>query len=85
MNNNFKVIDLTSHGIKPESTAPEADGLTTRSFGVTIDSYIHFSVLLRLNALCYRHHLESFAVFDSGEINLYCRLAVNRKNKIKNL
>ena len=30
MNINFKVIGLTRLGIKPESTAPEADALTTR-------------------------------------------------------
>ena len=29
MNTNFKVIGLTRLGIKPESTAPEADALTT--------------------------------------------------------
>ena len=28
---NFKVIGLTRLGIKPESTAPEADAVTTRS------------------------------------------------------
>ena len=28
----FEVIGLTRFGIKPESTAPEADALTTRSF-----------------------------------------------------
>ena len=32
MNTNFKVIGLTRLGIKPESTAPEADALTTRPF-----------------------------------------------------
>ena len=30
MNTNFKIIGLTRLGIKPESTAPEADALTTR-------------------------------------------------------
>ena len=30
MNTNFEVIGLTRLGIKPESTAPEADALTTR-------------------------------------------------------
>ena len=30
MNTNFKVIGLTRLEIKPESTAPEADALTTR-------------------------------------------------------
>ena len=30
MNTNFKVIGLTRLGIKPESTAPEADILATR-------------------------------------------------------
>ena len=30
MNTNFKVIGLTLVGIKPESTAPEADALATR-------------------------------------------------------
>ena len=30
MNTNVKVIGLTRLGIKPESTAPEADALTTR-------------------------------------------------------
>ena len=30
MNTNIKVIGLTRIGIKPESTAPEADALTTR-------------------------------------------------------
>ena len=30
MNTNIKVIDLTPLEIKPESTAPEADALTTR-------------------------------------------------------
>ena len=30
MNTNFKVIGLTRLGIKPKSTAPEADALTTR-------------------------------------------------------
>ena len=29
MNTNFKVIGLTRLGIKPKSTAPEADALTT--------------------------------------------------------
>ena len=29
MNTNFKVIGLTGLGIKPKSTAPEADALTT--------------------------------------------------------
>ena len=32
MNTNFKVIGLTRLGIKPESSAPEADALTTRPF-----------------------------------------------------
>ena len=31
VNTNFKVIGLSRLGIKPESTAPEADALTTRS------------------------------------------------------
>ena len=31
MNINFKVIGLTRLGIKPQSTAPEAAALTTRS------------------------------------------------------
>ena len=30
MNTNFKVIGLIRLGIKPKSTAPEADALTTR-------------------------------------------------------
>ena len=30
VNTNFKVIGLTRLGIEPESTAPEADALTTR-------------------------------------------------------
>ena len=30
MNTNFKVIGLTRLGIKPESTAPEAEALITR-------------------------------------------------------
>ena len=30
MNTNFKVIGLTGLGIKPKSTAHEADALTTR-------------------------------------------------------
>ena len=30
MDTNFKVIGLTRLGIKPKSTAPEADALTTR-------------------------------------------------------
>ena len=30
MNTNFKIIDLTRLEIKPKSTAPEADALTTR-------------------------------------------------------
>ena len=30
VNSNFKVIRLTRLGIRPESTAPEADALTTR-------------------------------------------------------
>ena len=30
MNINFKVISLSRLGIKPDSTAPEADALTTR-------------------------------------------------------
>ena len=30
MNTNFKVIGLTRLGIKPKSTAPETDALTTR-------------------------------------------------------
>ena len=30
MNINFKVIGLTRLGIKPQSTAPETDDLTTR-------------------------------------------------------
>ena len=30
MNTSFKVIGLARLGIKPESTAPEADALTTR-------------------------------------------------------
>ena len=30
MNTNFKVIGLTRLGIKPESRAPEVDGLTIR-------------------------------------------------------
>ena len=30
MNTNFKVTGLTRLGMKPESTAPEADALTTR-------------------------------------------------------
>ena len=30
MNTNFKVIGLTQLGIKPKSTAPEADALTTQ-------------------------------------------------------
>ena len=29
MNTNFKVIGVTRLGIKPKSTAPEADALTT--------------------------------------------------------
>ena len=29
MNTNFKVIGLTQLGIKPESTVPKADALTT--------------------------------------------------------
>ena len=29
MNTNFKIIGLTQLGIKPESTAPDADALTT--------------------------------------------------------
>ena len=33
MNTNFKVIGLTRLGIKPESTAPEPDTLTTRPSG----------------------------------------------------
>ena len=31
MNTNYKVIGLTQFGIKPKSTAPEADGPTPRS------------------------------------------------------
>ena len=31
LNTNFKVIGLTRLGIKPESTAPEVDALSTRS------------------------------------------------------
>ena len=31
VNTNFKVIGLTRLGIKPKSTAPEADALTTRT------------------------------------------------------
>ena len=30
VNTNFKIIGLTRLGIKPKSTAPEADALTTR-------------------------------------------------------
>ena len=30
MNTNFEVIGLTRLGIKPKSTAPKADALTTR-------------------------------------------------------
>ena len=36
MNTNFKDIGLTRLGIKPESTAPEADALTTRPFVLEI-------------------------------------------------
>ena len=32
MNTNVKVIGLTRLGIKPKSTVPEADALTTRPF-----------------------------------------------------
>ena len=32
MSTNFEVIDLTQLGIKPESTALNADALTTRPF-----------------------------------------------------
>ena len=40
MNTNFKVIGLTQLGIKPESTAPEADALTTQPSELLCRVYI---------------------------------------------
>ena len=55
MNTNFKVIGLTRLGIKPESTAPEADDLTTQSFELLKISYFsHYprcSVLIATSGL----------------------------------
>ena len=46
MNTNFKVIGLTRLGIKPKSTAPTADALTTRQRGRVIWSVIFTKALV---------------------------------------
>ena len=45
MNTNFNVIGLTRLGIKPESSAPEADALTTPPYELLIYSTIIFIIL----------------------------------------
>ena len=55
MNTNFKVIGLTRLGMKPESTGPKADALTTRpsellkqkQMGDTLNEYLFLQFLLR--------------------------------------
>ena len=49
MNSNFKVIGLTRLGIKPESTAPESDVLTTRPSELFL--YFIFRVLPEAEAI----------------------------------
>ena len=46
MNTNCKVIGLTVLGIKPESTAPEADALTSRSSALKMHVKIQICPLL---------------------------------------
>ena len=46
MHTNFKFIGLTRLGIKPKSTAPEADALTTRSSELLIFNFIEIHVIL---------------------------------------
>ena len=41
MNTYVKVIGLTRLGVKPESTAPEADALTTRLSELMVSSMMH--------------------------------------------
>ena len=61
MNNNFKDIGLTRLGIKPKSTAPEADALTTRpSELLKINNAMMERESLRLN----QHLLEMCVKFD---------------------
>ena len=40
----FKAIGLTRLGIKTQSTAPEADALTTRPFELLIGTCYHFTI-----------------------------------------
>ena len=44
MNTNFKVIGLTRLGIKTQSTASEADALTTRPSELLIDTCYNFTI-----------------------------------------
>ena len=63
MNTNFKVIGSTRLGIKPKSTAPEADALTTRPSELLSYIFIFQRTLLPLGHLmCYAIYL-SYTVF----------------------
>ena len=48
MNTKFKGIDLTRFGIKPESTAPEADALAARSSSSATRYTLYVSVITRV-------------------------------------
>ena len=48
MNTNFKVIGLTQFGIKPKSTAPEADALTTRPSEQLLLNVIFLRLVVRV-------------------------------------
>ena len=53
MNTNFKVIGLTRLGIKPKSTAPEADALTTGPYELLMRMIkLSFLTIAKVERLC---------------------------------
>ena len=52
MNTNFKVIGLIRLGIKPKSTAPAADALTSELFKVALSIFKHCEFVVRQCKLC---------------------------------
>ena len=60
MDTNFYVNDLTRLGIKPKSTAPEADALTTRP-----SELLKHSVLFVLLPLCFMKETNDFLLFQA--------------------
>ena len=92
MNTNFKVIGLTGPEIKPESTAPETDALTTRSSELLLITLrVNYATHVGLLKLCYVILLlhrrtptqpSIFVEYVSAKENFICKTKIPRGNSL---